>query len=138
VNESVGIELIEDPLPTDILFGPTGLPSGNYDIAEFANITSGDPGDWYDSWRCNGPQNVTGYCSNRVSKLMRAGNSELDPAKRTADFQAADKLMATSLPVLPLYQRPIPLIYRSDILGMVANPGYFGPLWNIEDWKWKP
>jgi len=53
-------------------------------------------------------------------------------------FQAADKLMAALLPVLPLYQRPIPLIYRSDILGMVANPGYFGPVWNIEDWKWKP
>jgi len=135
--KSIGIELIEDPLPVDILFGPAGLSSGDYDIAEFANITSGDPGDWYDSWRCNGPQNVTGYCSTKVSKLMRAANTELDPAKRAADFQAADKLMAASVPVLPLYQRPIPLIYRSNILGMVANPGSFGPVWNIEDWKWR-
>jgi peptide/nickel transport system substrate-binding protein len=135
--KSIGIELVEDPLPVDILFGPTGLPSGNYDIAEFATITSGDPGDWYDSWRCNGPGNLTGYCSAKVSKLMRAGNTELDPAKRAADFQAADELMATSVPVFPLYQRPVPLIYRSDILGMVANPGYLGPVWNIEDWKWR-
>jgi ABC-type transport system substrate-binding protein len=68
---------------------------------------------------------------------MRAANTELDPAKRAADFQAADKLMEASVPVLPLYQRPIPLIYRSNILGMIANPGPFGPVWNIEDWKWK-
>jgi peptide/nickel transport system substrate-binding protein len=135
--KSIGIELIEDPLPTDLLFAPTGLPSGNFDAAEFADITTGDPGDWYDSWRCNGPGNLTGYCSSKVSKLMRAGNAELDPAKRAADFQAADKLMADSVPVLPLYQRPIPLIYRSNILGMVANPGIFGPVWNIQDWRWR-
>ena len=68
---------------------------------------------------------------------MRAGNSELDPAKRAADFQAADKLMAASVPFFPLFQRPITLIYRSNVLGMVANPGSFGPVWNIEKWKWR-
>jgi ABC-type transport system substrate-binding protein len=135
--KSIGIDLIENPLPANVLFGPTGIPAGNFDIAQFSHITSGDPGDWYDSWRCGGPSNDTGYCSNRVSRLMQAGNGELDPAKRTAYFQAADTLMAAAVPVFPLYQRPNALIYRSNIAGMVANPNQI-PVWNIEDWKWKP
>jgi hypothetical protein len=61
----------------------------------------------------------------------------LNPAKRRADFQAADMVMSAVVPVFPLYQRPDPLIYKSGILGMRNNPGSSGPFWNIEDWKWK-
>jgi ABC-type transport system substrate-binding protein len=68
---------------------------------------------------------------------MSAGNAELNPTKRQADFQAADKLMGPSVPVFPLYQRPVPLVYKSGIAGMVNNPGTTGAFWNIEDWKWK-
>ena len=42
-----------------------------------------------------------------------------------------------TVPTLPLYQRPTPLIYKSDLLGMVNNPGTVGPVWNIQDWHWK-
>jgi peptide/nickel transport system substrate-binding protein len=136
--KSIGIDLVAVPLPTGIFFGPTALPAGNFDIAEFGSITSGDPGDWYDAWRCGGPSNYTGYCSDKATALMRAGNSELDQAKRAADFEAADTLMAATVPVLPLYQRPTVLAYRSKIAGMVDNPSTFGPVWNIEDWRWMP
>jgi len=135
--KDIGIELIEYPRAANVIFGPTGIPGGDFDIAEFANITTGDPGDWYDAWRCGGDGNYTGYCSKNASTLMAAGNAELNPAKRTADFQAADKLMSAGVPVFPLYQRPVPLIYKSGILGMKNNPGIVGPFWNIEDWKWK-
>jgi ABC-type transport system substrate-binding protein len=134
--KAIGIELIEYPRAANVIFGPTGIPGGDYDIAEFANITTGDPGDWYDAWRCGGDGNYTGYCSKKASALMTAGNAELDPAKRTADFQAADKLMSAGVPVFPFYQRPVPLIYKSGITGMKNNPGIVGPFWNIEDWKW--
>jgi ABC-type transport system substrate-binding protein len=135
--KSIGIELIEYPRAANVIFGPTGIPGGDFDIAEFANITTGDPGDWYDAYRCGGDGNYTGYCSKKASTLMAAGNAELNPAKRTADFQAADKLMSAGVPVFPLYQRPVPLIYKNGILGMKNNPGIVGPFWNIEDWKWK-
>jgi len=120
-----------------VIFGPSGLPGGDFDIAEFAFVTTGDPGDFYDSWRCGGAGNYQGYCSNKASKLMQTGNAELDPAKRAADFQAADRLFAANLATFPMYQRPVPLVYKSDILGMVNNPGTGGPFWNIEAWHWK-
>jgi ABC-type transport system substrate-binding protein len=135
--KDIGVELIEYPRAANVIFGPTGIPGGDFDIAEFANITTGDPGDWVDAYRCGGPGNYTGYCSKKASALMTAGNAELNPAKRTADFQAADKLMSAGVPVFPLYQRPVPLIYKSGILGMKNNPGLVGPFWNIEDWHWK-
>jgi peptide/nickel transport system substrate-binding protein len=135
--KTIGIAITEYPLPANVVFGPTGIPGGNFDIAEFAEITSGDPGDWYDLYRCGGGSNYTGYCSHAVSELMKNGNAELDPAKRIIDFQKADKLMAKDVPVFPLYQRPAPLIYKSTVLGMVNNPTTFGPFWNIEAWHWK-
>jgi hypothetical protein len=45
--------------------------------------------------------------------------------------------MAAAVPVFPLYQRPNALIYRSNIAGMVGNPNQ-SPVWNIEEWRWKP
>src|SRR5207248_2680994 len=129
--KSIGIQLNEKPLAANVVFGPTGIPSGDFDIAEYANITTGDPGDWTDLYRCQGPGNYTGYCSHKADKLMQAGNGELDTAKRAADFQAADKLMASTAGVFPLYQRPAPLIHKSDLLGMVNNPANVGVFWNI-------
>ena len=135
--KSIGIQVNDHPVPANVIFGSTGLPSGNFDVAEFAEITTGDPGDWYDSWRCQGAGNWTGYCSHKVDALLKAGNAELDPAKRVADFQQADAIMSDTDPVFPLYQRPTPLIYKSNLLGMVNNPAIIGPFWNIQDWHWK-
>ena len=52
-------------------------------------------------------------------------------------YEDPDPIMATHVPVIPLYQMPIVLVHRSDLLGMHANPGVSGPFWNIEDWHWR-
>ena len=135
--KQIGIAITDYPRPANVIFGPNGLPGGDFDIAEFAFVTTGDPGDFWDSWRCGGDGNYQGYCSNAATKLMQSGNAELNPDKRAADFQAADKLFANNLATFPMYQRPVPLVYKSAVLGMVNNPGLNGPFWNIEDWHWK-
>jgi peptide/nickel transport system substrate-binding protein len=133
----VGIEIADDPRPANVIFGPTGIPGGDFDIAEYSRVTTGDPADFYDAYRCDGAGNYTGYCSSRATKLMQAANAELNPAKRTRDFQAADRILAAAVPELPLYQRPNALIYKAGIVGMKNNPGISGPAWNIEDWRWR-
>ena len=135
--KSIGIQVNDRPLPPNVIFGSSGLPSGDFDVAEFAEVTLGDPSDFYDGWRCQGAGNWTGFCSHKVDILLKAGGGELDPKKRAADYAAADKLMAATVPVFPLYQRPNPLIYKSNLLGMVNNPANVGPTWNIEFWHWK-
>ena len=135
--KSIGIQVNDHSLPPSVVFGSTGLPSGNFDVAEFAEVTTGDPSDWYDIYRCQGASNWTGYCSHTVDQLVKAGSAELDPAKRQADFQRADAILATTVPVLPLYQRPTPLVYKNTLLGMVNSAANVGPFWNIQDWHWK-
>src|SRR5436190_4908160 len=134
---SIGIGVNERPLPANVLFGPTGFASGHFDVVDFRDITSGDPGDWYDAYRCFGSGNFTGYCSHTVDSLLKAANGELDREKRSRLFQRADAIMATQVPMIPLYQVPALLIHRSNLLGMRMNPGVGGAVWNIEDWHWR-
>jgi ABC-type transport system substrate-binding protein len=134
---AVGIAVADRPLPNPVVFSPTGIPSGDFDLAQFANFTSGDPGDWYDTFRCFGSQNWTGYCSHTLDALLKAANNELDPEKRTELMQRADATLAAEVVEIPLFQKPGALIHKSDLLGIGLNPGVFGPFWNIQDWHWK-
>jgi hypothetical protein len=45
--------------------------------------------------------------------------------------------MAATVPTIPLYQRPAPLAFKTDLLGVKNNPGTNGATWNIQDWHWK-
>jgi ABC-type transport system substrate-binding protein len=135
--KSIGIKLNARPTPANVIFGPNGLPSGDFDIAEFAQITTGDAGDWYDQNRCQGSGNWDGFCSHAVDNLTKAGAGELNPATRQLDYQKADALLSALVPMIPMYQRPSPLVHKSDLLGMVNNPAIVGPYWNIEAWHWK-
>ena len=134
--KSVGIAVSERPLAVNVIFGPAGIGSGDFDLGEFAEFTTGDPGDWYDTYRCHGDSNYTGYCSHTVDALLKAANGELDPEKRIALFQQADAIMATQVPVIPLFQKPSPLVRKSNLLGIGPNPTLSGPFWNVEDWRW--
>ena len=69
--------------------------------------------------------------------MTKSGNAELDPKKRAVLFQKADNVLASLVPMIPLYQRPAPVIHKADLLGVVNNPGLSGAYWNLEDWHWK-
>jgi peptide/nickel transport system substrate-binding protein len=135
--KSIGIEIVDAALPANVVFGPTGIPSGNYDLANFAWVTSPDPSGFVPTWGCGGESNYLGYCNRAATRLLEASNSELNPEKRAALFAGADKMFANDVPSIPLYSRPNPLIYKSTILGMKNNPSNVGFGWNAEEWKWK-
>lgn len=134
---AVGIQIIDRPLAPDVFYGSAGIASGNYDIAELPETTSGDPGEWRDAYTCTGGTNDTGFCSRKVDSLLAAGARELDPATRRHDFEQADALLARVVPVLPLYQRPSVTVASSRLAGIVNNPGAGGPFWNVESWSWR-
>ena len=131
---AIGIEVTDDLLPTAVMFDDQHLVAGNFDMIEFAFGGVSDPGGDNQFLVCNGSQNFIHYCSAKVTKLLLATNTELDPAKRSAEFQAADKLMAQQVPSIPLYDLPEVVTYRSGISGVTDAPTGF--TWNIQDWKW--
>jgi ABC-type transport system substrate-binding protein len=134
---SIGIQVNDQPLPASTFFGQGGVGSGAYDIAEFADVTSGDPGEWADTYRCSGAVNFTGFCSRKVDSLLAAGARQTNLDKRTSDYRRADAALSNDMPALPLYQRPDVLVHDTALQGIVANPGPGGPFWNVEDWRWK-
>src|SRR5436190_6512735 len=133
----IGIEIDDAPLPANVVFGPTGIPSSNYDLANFAWSTAPDPASFVQTWSCAGESNFTRYCSSAATADLAAASAEVDPGRRTALFQHADALLARDLPSIPLYSPPKPLIWRSGIVGMKNNPLPSGFAWNAEDWRWK-
>ena len=135
--KQIGIEIVPAPLPANVIFGPTGIPSSNYDLAGFAWVTAADPAGFVADWSCGGLQNYLNYCNRKVTRLLDASNSELDPAKRAKLFQQADAMMAADVPSIPLYARPNPLVWKSAVTGMKNNPSNVGFSWNMEDWGWK-
>jgi peptide/nickel transport system substrate-binding protein len=135
--KSIGIEIVDASLPANVVFGPTGIPSSNYDLANFAWVTAADPAGFVSDWSCGGLQNYLNYCNRKATKLMQASDSELNPEKRAKLFQQANAMMANDVPSIPLYARPNPLIWKSAVTGMKNNPSNIGFTWNVEEWGWK-
>ena len=135
--KSIGIQIVNDPLPANVIFGPNGIPSGNYDLADFAWVTSPDPAGFVPVWGCKGESNYLNYCNRTATKLLEQSNSTLTPSTRRALFQKADALFAKDIPTIPLYSRPNPLVWKSSLVGLKNNPSLTGFAWNLEQWHWK-
>ena len=135
--KSIGIQLDSNIKPSTTVFG-TDLPNHDFDLAEYAWTGTPDPSGFDAIWGCGGGQNYTTYCNRKVDALFAAGDQELSPPKRLADYEAADKLMANDIPAIPLYAQPTILVYKKGISGMQNsnNPTSVGFSWNIEQWAW--
>ena len=130
--KNAGIELVPANAPSRILFPQ--LSDGNYQIAMFAWVGSGDPAGQVDIYGCGGESNWKGYCSKKVTDLLKQSDQELDPTKRTALVNKADAIMALNVPTLPIVQKPTFLVYKTKIKGIRDNSTLQGPTDNMEDW----
>ncbi len=134
--KSIGIQLDANIVPSTTLFG-TDLPNHNFDLAEYAWVGSPDPSGFDPIWGCGGDSNYTSYCNRKVTNLFAAGDSELDPTKRQADYEQADMLMANDIPAVPLYSQPSIMVWKKGITGMTATTRRTSAsTWNIEAWAW--
>jgi ABC-type transport system substrate-binding protein len=130
--KNAGIQFIPDSEPSRLFF--PRVSDGNYHMALFAWVGSGDPYGNTDIYGCGGESNWKGYCSNKVTQALRNSDKELDPKKRAAYVNLADKIMALNVPTLPLYQKPTYLVHKTKIRGIRDNPTNQGPTDNMEDW----
>ena len=131
--KAAGIELRVDSSPSRIFF--PAVSDENYHIALFAWVGSGDPAGQVDIYGCGGQSNWKAYCSRKVTNLLRDSDAELDPVKRRALVNQADRIMALNVPTIPLYQKPTYFVYKSKLRGLKDNPTSAGPTWNVEDWR---
>ena len=141
---AIGIKLNVGFEPANPNFFSQRLPNHDFDLAEFAWLGGPDPSGFDAIYQCQnnalnlGGSNYKLYCNKTVDALIKAGDSELNPTKRTADFQKAAAIIADDVGIIPLYAPPSILVYKSAIKGMQNsnNPTLLGPTWNIEQWHW--
>ena len=130
--KAAGIELVPANAPSRILFPQ--LSDGNYQMALFAWVGSGDPAGQIDIYGCGGQSNWKGYCSKKVTDLFRRSDAELNVAKRVSLVNQADKIMALNVPTLPIVQKPTFLVFKTKVHGIRDNSTNQGPTDNMQDW----
>jgi peptide/nickel transport system substrate-binding protein len=131
---AAGMDLVPDFKPAATFLG-FDLPNHDFQIAMFAFVFSADPQRRVSILKCNGASNYTEYCNRTVARELLRTRSILNPRKRAALFNKIDAQVANDVPILPLYQKPTYLVYKSSIHGMVDDPNDQGPTWNVENWS---
>jgi peptide/nickel transport system substrate-binding protein len=130
--KAAGIELVPANAPSRILFPQ--LSDGNYQMALFAWVGSGDPAGQIDIYGCGGQSNWKGYCSKKVTDLFRRSDAELNVQKRAALVNQADANMARNVPTLPIVQKPTFLVFKTKVHNIRDNSTSQGPTDNMQDW----
>jgi len=135
---AIGIKLDVNFEPANPNFFGQRLPGGDFDLAEYAWSGGPDPSGFDAIYQTGGGSNYKQYSNKTVDALINQGDAELDPTKRTAEYEKAASIMATDVAVIPLYAPPNILVYKSAIKGMQDsnNPTQEGPTWNVEQWHW--
>ena len=130
----VGIQLRNAFVPAGTLFG-SKLPNHDFDLAMFTYLVTVDPYYVSSIFSCGNASNYTEYCNRTVTNLLERSNHELNPSKRLALVLRAGKIMGNDVPMIPLFQRPTYLVYKTSVKGMVDNASSQGPSFNAENWS---
>ena len=129
-----GIELRNGFVPAGTLFG-SKLPSHDFDLAMFTYLVTVDPHYVVSIFSCGNASNYTEYCNRSVTNKLTASDQQLNPKKRLALITSVGKTMANDVPMVPLFQRPTYLVYKTSVKGMVDNASSQGPSFNAENWS---
>jgi peptide/nickel transport system substrate-binding protein len=136
--KTIGIKITIQNYDANTFFG-TNLPDGDYQIGEFAWVSSpfvSANQSIYCSYTNtnNCGQNWIHYANPQVDKLLAEGAAALSPATETAKFNAADKLLWADMATLPLYQKPQYFAFSSKYGNIVPNTSETGITWNAQAW----
>ncbi|HEU5277888.1 MAG TPA: peptide ABC transporter substrate-binding protein [Gaiellaceae bacterium] len=136
--KAIGIDLEIRLVDPNVLFGdgPQSNSAGNWDMAEYAWVTSPDSSFAVPWLACGKPSNNMTYCNRKVSSLLNKSDTTLNATARSNLFNQANALMAVDVPVIPLYAVPVIQVSKNSVKGLGSpNPTSLGPTWNAYAWK---
>jgi peptide/nickel transport system substrate-binding protein len=116
----------------DFLFGGPD----SWQMVNFSWRAWPDPVQSHSTYLCGeaGELNVNRYCSEAVASLIRSADSIVDPVERAAVYNEADRIYLDDLALIPLYQKPDLMAWRTGISGPEPNYTTSSDMWNIASW----
>jgi peptide/nickel transport system substrate-binding protein len=129
-----GIELKNGFVPSGTLFN-SKLPAHDFDLAMFTWNVNVDPAYMTNIFSCGAGLNYSDYCDRTVTTLLSRADQELNQTKRLALINRVGAILGDDVAMIPLFQRPTYLVYKTSIKGMVDNPTSQGPSFNAELWS---
>ncbi|QDV08262.1 Periplasmic oligopeptide-binding protein precursor [Planctomycetes bacterium Poly30] len=93
-----------------------------YDVSRSAWIGDyADPNTYIDLFMTGGENNKTGWGDPEYDRLVRMGNSELDPAKRMSIMAEAEALLMDAMAIMPIYFYVTQTTYSPRLGGYYPN-----------------
>ena len=86
-------------------------------------------------YECDGPNNMTGFCTEALDEIMLASDRALEYADRKTLLDAAQVALASTDRMLPIYYNVIPELVSDRITGYRGSGTNFGSFWNLWDWS---
>lgn len=130
----VGIAITIDTCPSACMFSDR-LPSGKFQVT--LKGFSGSPFPVADArarFGTGGGDNYSKYSNAHFDQLAKQAAEALDASEQTKLANEMDKVLWEDLPMLPLFQRPDLVAYRSSVVGVTPNGTRDGVLWNAAGW----
>jgi peptide/nickel transport system substrate-binding protein len=136
--KTIGIKINIQNYDANTFFG-TNLPTGAYQIAEFAWVStpfvSGNQSiycSYTNTTNCG--QNWIHYANPQVDKLLAAGSAATSPTQEASDYNQADKILWSDMATLPLYQKPQFFAWSNTYGNIIPNVSNLGVPWNGNLW----
>ncbi len=135
--KAIGIKINIQNYDASTFFG-TNLPTGTYQIGEFAWVStpfvSGNQPIYcsYTSTQC--AENWTHSANSEVDSLMSQGSAAPSASQETTNYNKADAILWQNMVTLPLYQKPQFWAWSNNLKGVIPNTSSVGVTWNAEDW----
>jgi peptide/nickel transport system substrate-binding protein len=145
----VGIEVNPQSIDSSTLFDvsgsvPQSLVNRQFDIVEFAWVSTYDPGadalfnmaSTSVPSKTNGFQggNYGNYKNPRIDTLLGQLQSSIEPSFRTIALHEAQGIWQSDLPVAPLLLRPVTTASSTSLSNFKPTPAPAGETWNVEQW----
>jgi ABC-type transport system substrate-binding protein len=100
--------------------------SGQFDfVLDGFNIPTGDPDEGFAFFTSKSPQNIWGYSNPAFDKLAKQESEALNVKTRIGLVRQASKLLASDLPVLPLYWQDVGGAWWPSVQGFVLQPSHY-------------
>jgi peptide/nickel transport system substrate-binding protein len=124
----VGIDVEVRPFEFATFFAD--VKKGAYQIASMQTSEIGNPDfyfNYFNSSRIPSAANPDGgdrwrYKNPEVDRLTTAGRHELDPVKRKAIYDEVQRIVATEVPIVPLWHEDNVVLTHHDVAGYTITP----------------